>query len=237
MVCTPSSKHKVPADWYTETCIFLYSRLNNLIQVCSLQDHPTGSPELVTSSDPVSLHLAMPAAALVTHIHLDLLEYGTRANDNWSNGPAHSYLEREVPFYQLTVALSDLSVHQTVLLPQKYDVDAEPISWSKTTRVNHLLYTSTDVEEMDDFVVPNGLDKTTTPTLKFESQTPRLLPSSNQPSAHRTIDYTMIYDALIHSDRNSTSTNDNTSFDSITEQLRELMVAHMDSSGLGPGYM
>lgn len=238
MVQGYSSKRKIVTNIEAEICIFLTSRLNKLVQVYYLQDYPADASDIVISTDPVTLDLTLPAAVHVTHMHLEALEYGTRAQSqfNQRNASAHLYLERAVPFYQLTVALSDLSVLQTVLLPEGCDVDFEPLVWTKTISTNRSLYTSTNVDEMDDFVVPNGLIETTTPELKLKSQAPRLLPRSDQPNC-RVMDYTAIYSALFHSDQNCPAVGDSITMETITERLREMMASEVNPPEPFSGHM
>jgi RNA polymerase I-specific transcription initiation factor RRN6 len=177
----------------------------------------------------------MPTTAHITHMYLELLEYGTRAQFTQSSGPAQFYLDKEIPFYQLTVVFSDLSVHQTVLLAQRHD--AEPIAWSKTLPTNRSLYTSRDIEEMDDFMVPNGLDEAAVPTLKTKSQIPRLLLSSDRPSLQGAKDYTAIYDALVHNEQRYASLRDSTSIDAIIGQLWRMTSSDIDRFGPSLGHM
>ncbi|KAJ4355336.1 hypothetical protein N0V95_003011 [Ascochyta clinopodiicola] len=109
------------------------------------------------------------------HMRFDALEYGTREQWQYNkiNSSAHSYLERAVPFYQLTVALSDLSVLQTVLV-EELDTGHEALVWNKTIHADRTLYASTNVEELDDFVAPNGLLGMATPEPKLKSQALRV---------------------------------------------------------------
>jgi RNA polymerase I-specific transcription initiation factor RRN6 len=171
------------------------------------------------------------------HMNLDILEYGTSARYNSSSSLAHSYFERRLPFYQLSAMLSDLSVHQTVLLGHENVNDIEPIVWSKTVRSNHLLYTSKDIDELDDFIVPDGLDRSFTPGLKLESQTPRLLSLSAAQPAPRSMDYTQIYGALISNDQESVANKDSVSVDTVAMQLRKTILEDSGSFDLSPGYL
>lgn len=225
-------------DVEADICVFVTSHLNKLVQVYYLQDNSAVTSDIVISSDPAALDLTLPAVARVTHMHLEVLEYGTQAQSqfNQRNTSAHLYLERAVPFYQLTVALSDLSVLQTVLLPEGRDVNLEPLVWSKTISANRSLYTSTNIDEMDDFVVPNGLIETTTPELKLKSQAPQLLPQSGQPDC-RVMDYTAIYNTLFYGEQDHPAVEDSMTMETITERLREMMGADTNPLEPLPGQM
>ncbi|KAF9694658.1 hypothetical protein EKO04_007296 [Ascochyta lentis] len=216
--------------------VFLCSRLNKLTQVHYFEDRPSGPLDLV-GQDPVSLDLVVPAAAHVTHMHLDTLQYGTREQWQYNeiNSVAHSYLQRAIPFYQLTVALSDLSVVQTVLV-EETDADYEMLVWSKIIHTDRTLYAWPTVGEMDDFVAPNGLLGTATPQSKLKSQDLRLLPHSDL-TLERTMDYTSIYDVLVHKGQDAASMRNGIAMDVLTERLREMMKVDGDTVDPGHGHV
>lgn len=171
-------------------------------------------------------------------MQLQLLEYGTQVQPriNHSNVSARSYLERAIPFYQLTLVSADLSVYQTVLLPAEFARDCEPIAWAKVLSANRLLYTSANsVGEIDDFVVPDGLEWKTYPGSKLKSQTLRLLPQSDR-QPEKAMDFRTMYNSLISGDQDTELTSGRTSVESLTEQLR-VMLADVVEAGSGGGHL
>ncbi|KZM24026.1 uncharacterized protein EKO05_0009328 [Ascochyta rabiei] len=219
------------------THVLLCSRLNSLAQVYYFQTHHSGPSELLISQDPVPLDLTLSAAAHITHMRFDTLEYGTREQWQYNkiNRSAHSYFEQAVPFYQLTVTLSDFSVLQTVLV-EEIDSGHEALVWNKVIHADRTLYASTNVEEMDDFVAPDGLLGMATPETKLKSQTLRLLPQTDQ-SLERAMNYTSIYETLVHGDQNATSTRNATAVDALAKRLQEAMKVDGDTVEPGHGYV
>ncbi|KAF2631282.1 hypothetical protein BU25DRAFT_446165 [Macroventuria anomochaeta] len=203
-----------------ETCIFLTSRLNGLIQVYYLRDHSSESPALVTISDPIALDFESPAATHISQMYLQLLEYGTKVvpHHRPSNASAQSYLKRAIPFYQLTLVLADLSVYQAVLLSSEHDPDPEPIVWRRIVVAKHSLDALTEADEMNAFVEPNGPDWDAEPEPKLGSQLPRPVSSSDRPPAQASMDQTATYDALLHGDQTNS-----TCVEVLIEQLRAMM--------------
>lgn len=203
-------------------CLFIASRLNKLIQVYHFQDSPSASSDLIFSTDPVGLAFEMPEPAGALHMRLQLLEYGTKVvpQHRQKNATAQSYLSRSMPFYQLTVVLADLSVHQTVIITSERDPNPEPLVWRRAVVAKHSLDATTAVDDLNDFVEPNGPDWDADPESKLESQRPRLTPVLDRPHQHPTVEQTTVYEALLDE---TLGGRENASLEVVTDQLRELM--------------
>ncbi|KAJ4985837.1 hypothetical protein SVAN01_08635 [Stagonosporopsis vannaccii] len=204
----------------TTTYLFMTSCLNKITQVYQVQDDPSPSTESVTTTDPVTLSIDLPTSANVSQMHLQLLRYGTKvvSEHRPRNSSAQLYYQEAVPFYQLTIMLSDMSVFQTVMLFSNYDWKPEPLVWRRAVVVKHSLDAKTEVDEMDGFVEPNGPDWDADPELKLGYQTLRLASFQDRLTLRAKADRTALYDALVdfHADAN-------VSLEALTNQLRQMM--------------
>lgn len=215
-------------------CLFITSRLNKLIQVNHFQGSPSASSDLIFSTDPAGLAFEMPEPAGVLHMRLQFLEYGTKVvpEHRQKNATAQSYLGRSVPFYQLTVVLADLSVHQTVIVTSDHEPNPEPLVWRRAVVAKHSLDATTAVDDMNNFVEANGPDWDAELELKLESQRPCLTSVLDRPHQHRTVEQMMLYEALLDE---TPGGRDDASLDAVTDQLRELM--RRSSLDVGSGHM
>ncbi|KAF3003442.1 hypothetical protein E8E13_002218 [Curvularia kusanoi] len=216
----------------TEATIYLFitSRLNKVTQVYQFQDRPSAVASIAVSTDPAVLNFQLPDPAKVMQIHLQPLEYGTKVvpQHRQSNATAQAYLQRSVPFHQLTLVLTDLSVHQTVVMSSEFDPVPEPLVWRRIVVAKHSLDATSDVDDFKDFVEPNGPDWDADPELKLKAQIPRLLSVHDGTSQYPTADQTIIYKALLdhHED-----VKEDVSLEAVTDQLRDLMTGvSLDSS-------
>lgn len=183
----------------TTTYLFLTSRLNKVVQVYQFQDNPSTPAGFVATTDPIDLGLILPTTANISQMQFQLLEYGTKVvpEHRPKNASAQSYFQNAVPFYQLTVILTDLSVYQTVMLASEHDPNPEPLAWRRIVVAKHSLDARAKIDEMDDFIEPNGPDWDADPELKLKSQALRLVPWSDRPAALMTVNNTTLYDALV----------------------------------------
>ncbi|KAJ8118732.1 hypothetical protein OPT61_g340 [Boeremia exigua] len=201
--------------------LFITSRLNKLVQVYHFPNYSSSFADFVATTNPVALGLDFPYSGSIHQMHLHVLEYGTKVvpQHRQSNAFAQSCLSKSVPFYQLTVIMADLSVYQTVLLSSGYHNNPEPLVWRRVVVAKHSLDARSNVDEMDDFVEPNGPDWDAEPESKLTSQMPRLVSSSNRAIASGTADRMAAYDALIQIDQ---SAGASVSLKDLTDQLREV---------------
>lgn len=214
------------------TCLFMTSCLNKVVQVYQFHNEPSSSAEFITTTDPVALILDLPNTTNVSQMQLKLLEYGTKVVPEYrpKNASAQSYLQEAVPFYQLTVMLADMSVFQTVLLASQYDLEPEPLVWRKNVVAKHSLDARTEIDEMDDFVEPNGPDWDADPELKLRGQTLRLLPYQDRLAVRATANHTALYDALVAFDDHAGTS---VSLEVLTDQLRGMMRGMSDDTQSG----
>lgn len=206
-----------PQLFEEETAIFLTSRLNKLVQVYFSHDHSSDQAECPSMTDPVVLEPRLPNAANITQLHLRRLEYTAKEQlpHRRRNASAHSYLERAIPFHQLTVLTADLSVHQIVLISSKHDANPEPLAWRQLITQRYL-DSRDQADEMDDFIEPNGPDWEAEPELKLKSQVPRQV--SNEDTTHPTADHAWLYETLSREEQTGS-----TSIEDVIQRCEEVM--------------
>lgn len=205
-----------PQLFEEETALFLTSRLNALVQVYFFQGHSSNQIESFSMTDPVELGASLPSAASITQLHLRRLDYTAREQlpHKRRNATAHSYHERAIPFYQLTVLTADLGVHQIVLISSKHEADPERLAWRKIATLR-FLDTRDEADEMDDFIEPNGPDWGVEPEANLSSQVPRQI--SND-AINITADHAWLYESLCREEQTGS-----TSIDDVIQHFGRLM--------------
>jgi hypothetical protein len=181
--------------------VFLHSRIHNLLQIYHFQEIQSGFLTTTLSMDPILMGIAIPNAKRAMHLQLDPLKFRTQAQATSKGGPGNSYMEADIQFYQLSVTLPDLSVHQTIVYVPESEGKSSPhvvrsIDWTKVITPKHSLYASTDMDDERDFIVPDGVDALGVPTSKAQSQAPKLVAVEQLDELDSTVDYTLLYAAL-----------------------------------------
>jgi hypothetical protein len=162
--------------------------------------------------DPVLLDIPIPNAKRVMHLQLDPLQFGTQAQSTSKAGPGNLYMEAEIQFYQFSVTLPDLSVYQTIVYVPESGSRLSgpiviPIEWDKVVPAKHSLYASKDMDDVRDFIVPDGLDALA-PTSRATAQAPNIATVQESNISNRTVDQTLLYTALNSSPSAETESTD-----------------------------
>lgn len=190
-----------------ETVMFLTSCLNTLVQVYFFQSHSPNQTESISMTDPVKLEAGFPDAAHITRVYLTRLKYTAKEHPlhKRRNASAHSYLEKAIPFYQLTALTADLGVHQIVLISSKHETDPERLAWRKIV-TQRFLDIRDEADEMADFIEPDGPDWEIEPESKLKSQVPRQI--SNEDAIHPNADHAWLYESLSYEGHTSSTSVD-----------------------------
>lgn len=246
-------------NMFIESRILLFSRLNTLVTAFQFQYHELDPLRPFSSSDPTSLQLDdlfdSSDTRHISSLHLDQLHFREDPRTN-SGGPGSSYMENQVRFYRLSAVFSDLSIRQLLLYshpPESGDTPTtnifiEPPSWSAIVPPRTGGRSSWVVREDADFVVPDGLDTVSAPTLKFAPQPKRLalsrrsspVPGMSQydPS---TVDYGYMYGAVVQTDDVARGTDNlapgTEEISVIIDRLRNLLINDMDGEVVPRGTM
>ncbi|KAF2203198.1 hypothetical protein GQ43DRAFT_279210 [Delitschia confertaspora ATCC 74209] len=235
-----------------DSVVLIYSRLNSLISVFRFSEGEQEPPLSYSSSDPIELQLdddILGSDANPKHIanfHLAQVPYG----ENEVAEPAGlgaKYMSNHVCFYNLTVVLSDFSVHETLICaldPKAYDSNGtgsgrsvvEVPSWQRKVRQGGFR-SEKAVDELDDFVVPDGIEALAQPKLikssrlqKHASTRKRRSPQSvardKEAGDPWSVDNSLIYRALVKPTSAESVENGNEQRDilSILDSVRDMLV-------------
>jgi len=159
------------------------------------------------------------------------MHYGETRQEADASGPGRSYMEQGISFYRLFVTRSNLSVDELIVYTPG------PASEDFNSR-EHIVHdfdralvrrprrgiSKRDVIDKDeeDFIVPNGLSVAQGPKLKTVSQEPTWVQRRRRAPCQNSVDYRLIYDALIHSE-NSMEGSESVDITTVTNQLRQVL--------------
>ncbi|PVH96918.1 hypothetical protein DM02DRAFT_730873 [Periconia macrospinosa] len=185
--------------------VIIYSCLNHLTTLYRFRGTSLEEAPQSNTSDPVKINTDSLKQAQNTlrphHMRLECLDLaGGQPSSDRSLGDL--YKEAGIQFYRLSVMLSDLSVHESLFYSfsdsKHRHLRVEPTSWIKTQRVQKCSgkIVLDFAETEDDFIVPNGLEKTEAPRLKSPQQPPRTIPRRTQPNPWYISDQRVLYHAL-----------------------------------------
>lgn len=185
--------------------MILHSRLNTVVQIYTFTIGSSQSDSLVCSASPTVLDLMIDAPGHMLQIVVEPCEF--RVNESsYSQSLGQRYHSRGFEFYRLFLLNSNLGVHEAVLHSTalldggvQQDEAIRDLCWSKVYR-NHT-QTSRYVQEMDDFLEPEGIEPMEFPELKHSAQKPAFPDVKDIAFAQRTIDHRPLYDAVVHGQR------------------------------------
>lgn len=214
--------------------MLLYSRLNNLVTVFQLRnDAPRPSLRLV-SSDPTTLSLdnldVLRESCHIRQLHLDSLQLSERES-NKDRGIGGAYMDAEITFYQLSVMLSNLSIHRIMLYSKAGSLPSivQPTTWSKLIPPHRIRKVEDEAKDIDDFVVPDGLSALSEPKLMIAEQVPRILKGRGVQASQDPKDYSFLYDILTH--KGTTSELEDMAI--VTDRVRDMLAQGSTSVPLG----
>ncbi|KAF1965289.1 hypothetical protein BU23DRAFT_604296 [Bimuria novae-zelandiae CBS 107.79] len=158
-----------------EIAVFVSSRLNTLITVYHLTDHPsTTVPYRSFGPTTVRLDTYKNSPGPKTILNFNIARLNYKDSNGGPRGSGHIYEDHGARFYQLSAIFNDLSVAQTILCSLGPDAweksleDVEATSWSRVKRQPAwtALSQNTASSGEDDFVEPDGLIDAPAPLLK-----------------------------------------------------------------------
>lgn len=241
------------SDTLTENVIVLYSRLNSLMTTFRFAEGEQESPLPISSSDPSKLNLdddileSDRGPKRIFNVNLKQVRYG-EARMAESAGLGLKYMRNDVRFYLLTVILSDLSVHETLLYTfeptrdesnddQPQDLAVEVPNWQrKVVRrgVRSKRMVDEDDDVYDNFIVPDGTEIGSKPRLSRIYRPPRVgenrITPSLQTGSHNeiaedpwTVDNTLVYRALAQTSPEGEPAGGNTDIVSILDNVQDML--------------
>ncbi|KAF2473752.1 uncharacterized protein BDR25DRAFT_256583 [Lindgomyces ingoldianus] len=226
-----------------ESLVIMYSRLNALVTVFRFQDLDQEPLIAYSSSDPVELRLderlfdAIGTPRYMLNLNISSLQFGE--GDNLGpRGPGLAYLSNDTHFSRLSVMLSDLSVHETLLCalqPEERNGSHDALivdrpTWTTTTRARFGHPSSNLINHDEEFVVSDGMSTMQAPKMRKSYLSPKPIQSrkfsTSQSTATRpgswTVDYSFLYDALNRKDLNTMAQSEDIS--ALLDRIRRLLV-------------
>jgi hypothetical protein len=129
-----------------------------------------------------SLDGLLDSSQVVQHLlglHLERLSIREEERRH-GTGPGSTYIARDVEFYRLCVMLSDRSVHQAIFYAAPLTsglgsgalLHVEAPTWAAITQTRVPgLHSGKEVEDDDDFIIPNGMETGPAPALMLTYRT------------------------------------------------------------------
>jgi hypothetical protein len=231
--------HKSPiiestwTDNITDLCVLLHSRLYNFTQTYTIAN--------TSCSDPTLLDLVVDGPGHTLHVTMEPCLF---QGDTSSNTPSHgrAYFRQGLTFNKLFMLRSDLSVHESIVyatstggITKAEDAHIEDLFWTVIYRPKSNVRTIRDIQEMDDFLEPEGIEAITEPTSKLPLQVPTLTDKKRRDSARRTVDNRTLYRALIRNDHSDEETARTVNVPSLVTRLQEMFMDLTDIAQLPLG--
>jgi RNA polymerase I-specific transcription initiation factor RRN6 len=235
-VCVLQSVMPISTNEGVESCVLLHSRLNNLTQTYTIDNSSFGSAARVSSTDPTLLSLAVDSPSHTLQVTMEPCRF---QGDTISTSPSlgRAYLRRGFTFYKLFMLKSDLSLHEILLYATSssnantslYNDAVEDLFWTITYRPKKDVRTIGDIQEMDDFLEPEGIWAIEEPIPKRPMQVPKSTNGKVLDIAHRAVDHRSLYDALSRSGV-SEEPEGNIDVPTLVTRLQEVLMTIMDTS-------
>ncbi|KAF1919926.1 RNA polymerase I-specific transcription-initiation factor-domain-containing protein [Ampelomyces quisqualis] len=229
------------------TCIILRSRLNDLMQTYTFRNNLSNFAAPVSSCSPTLLDLVTDGAGRIIQMALEPCIF---QGDTSSAAPGlgREYFGRNLHFFNLSVLLSDMSVHEIILYADyagpngaRRDKEVVELSWITAYRPRKNVRTIEGIREMDGLLQPEGIETIVQPESRLPSQ--QLIPLEPKATglAHRVADHRFVYDALIKTDMEPTAGRIDIrtvaaqlkqSLDSSTDHLQQFCGTLLDFAGM-----
>lgn len=159
---------------------------------------------LICSASPTELDLTMNAPGHTLQLILEPCEFRVKESAYATRGLGRQYPSRGLLFFRLFILRSNLGVYETVLCTEPLvdgDIDQDgmigDLSWSKVYHERNP-HTAHYVQEMDDFLQPEGIEPMDYPELKLVAQIPTYLHAEEISIPQRLVDHRLLYDAIVH---------------------------------------
>jgi RNA polymerase I-specific transcription initiation factor RRN6 len=147
-----------------------------------------------------------------------------------SEGLGRLYFAQGLRFYKLFVLRSDLSIHEAIVYcTTQPNAKVEDITWSRVYQPNKSVRTIGTIQELDDFLEPDGIEAMDSPLSKLPSQTPEYMQGDEHNTARRVSDHTLLYDTLTQ--KETTTANGSV----VIAQMKQLLAENSDGAQLPLG--
>jgi RNA polymerase I-specific transcription initiation factor RRN6 len=213
----------------------LHSRLNNLIQVYVFSEYVSGSPTLISTSDPSVLNLTVDGPGRITDIRMVPMQYSGIGEEAYQPGPGRTYVESGIKFFRLFVTRADLGVHELVVYTQRPDEDestdddriVENFTRSVIRHPRRGASKTNVIDEDDDFILPDGLTMVEAPRSKTVSQVPNWCQAYDRTSLPDARNHRPMLKALL---RDGPGSSNSVDVSVVINQLRQILEDDPDFS-------
>ncbi|KAH3969747.1 hypothetical protein HBH68_137300 [Parastagonospora nodorum] len=190
-----------------DLCVLLHSRLNDLTQTYIVDNATSSSGVLGSSFDPTYLDLAVDGPGHTLQVTMEPCRFQGDISSS-AQGQGRTYLAQGFTFYKLFMLRSDLSVHESIIYAAssagsstvENDHTVEDLIWTRIYRPRKDVRTIGGIQEMDDFLEPEGIEAIEEPVSKLRLQVPNLNNGKQADFANRAVDHRSLYDALTGND-------------------------------------
>lgn len=172
------------------------------MQIYTFTTGSSQSDSQVYSASPTVLELVIDAPGHILQIVVEPCQFRVRKSP-YSRSHGRRYHTRGLDFYRLFMLRSNLGVYEGVLysvpLPNKAveQEDAlEDLAWSKVYRKGHK--TARHIQEMDDWLQPEGIEPMDLPESKLLAQIPAFPDFKDITFAQRMVDHGFLYNVMVH---------------------------------------
>jgi RNA polymerase I-specific transcription initiation factor RRN6 len=219
----------------------LHSHLNNLVQVYTFCEVPSGSSTLVLSPDPSVLNLDIDGTGRITEIRMEFMQYGDIGKMAYDPGPGRLYREKDIRFFRLYVTQSDLTVHELVVYIQDpgsdESTDSDPfVADFKRSIIRHPRQDTSKDEVITgegEFILPDGLTTIEAPRSKTKSQMPKW--GQAHTTLHGGRDNGLLVTALSRPEHREDGAPISVDVEVVTNQIKEMLEDDFDTSNVPLG--
>jgi RNA polymerase I-specific transcription initiation factor RRN6 len=213
----------------------LHSRLNNLIQVYVFSEYPSGSPTIISTSDPSVLNLTVDGSSRITDIRMVPMQYSDVREEAYQPGPGRTYVESGIEFFRLFVTRADLSVHELVVYTKRPDEvesthDDRIVENFTQSIIRHPRRGASKthaIDEDEDFILLDGLTTVEALRSKTVSQVPNWCRAYERTSLHDARNHRPMLKALLRDGQGSSNSVD---VSVVINQVRQILEDDPDLS-------
>lgn len=212
-----------------ESCLVLYSQLNNLIQVYSFMEHPAGGPSMVACSDPGILDLTVDGSGRITNLYMEPMQQGG--------------IRMDIDFFRLFVVLSTSSIHELVICTAKSStqesfITNEVVEDFTRSMIRHprVGISKTEVVNKDDeIIVSDGLDVLDAPSSKTPSRILKPGQVLEDAPVQITRNNELLYEALQCAENPESDVQDSLDITAVLGEVKQMLADDPDSVPLPIG--
>ncbi|XP_014556878.1 hypothetical protein COCVIDRAFT_37608 [Bipolaris victoriae FI3] len=212
-----------------ESCLVLYSQLNNLIQVYTFAEHPAGGSSIVACSDPGILDLAIDGSGRIANLYMEPMQQGG--------------IRMDTDFFRLFVVLSTSSIHELVIYTAKSSTQesfttnevVEDFTRSMIRRPRVGISKTEVVNKEDEIIVTDGLDVLDSPSSKTTSRILKPEQVLEDAPVQTTRNNELLYEALQYAEIPGSNVQGSLDITAVLGEVKQMLADDPDSVPLPIG--